>query len=123
VQEAFEQAVRQLIARTTVERDADALVMPGSRLERVRVPDGDDATKRAAEDVPLVELSLALRRTASALGGGVAVDELTMRVAKLFGWTRRGGAIQERLDAALQAALDGGDIEVADGRVSAVLVV
>lgn len=123
VQEAFEQAVRQLVARTTIERDGDALALPGAQLEQVRVPGSDELTKRGADDVPLVELSLALRRAASALGGGVAVDELTMRVAKLFGWTRRGGAIQERLDAALRVAQERGDVEVdADGRVSATLM-
>lgn len=122
VQEAFDQAVRQLVARTVVERESDALVVPGATLELVRVPSDDDSTKRSAEDVPLVELALAMRRMASALGGGVEVDELTMRVAKLLGWTRRGGAIQERLEAALRAAQERGDIEISGGRVSATLL-
>ncbi|MBC7460888.1 MAG: DUF3320 domain-containing protein, partial [Thermoleophilia bacterium] len=101
VQEAFEQAVRQLVARALVERVGDALQVPGRPLTVVRVPDpADDDTKRGAEDVPLVELVKALERVRSQLGK-VSDDELTMQVAKVFGWTRRGGAIQERLDVAL----------------------
>jgi len=109
IQEAFEQAVRQLLARGLVERAGDALDLPGRGLEAVRVPDeADEATRRGAEDVPLVELALAL---ASAAGSGrVAEDDLTMSVAKLFGWTRRGGAIQERLDAALEHAAEAGQV-------------
>lgn len=104
VQEAFEQAVRQLVARALVERSGDALRLPGRELTVVRVPDpADDDTKRGAEDVPLVELVTALREVRAQLGT-VDDDELTMQVAKVFGWTRRGGAIQERLDAALTAS-------------------
>ena len=115
VQEAFDQAVRQLVARTVVERDADALRAPGAALERVRVPGSDDDSRRGAEDVPLVELALVLTRAAGELGS-VEVDDLTMRVAKLFGWTRRGGAIQERLDAALRLAVERGALQV-DGSI------
>lgn len=116
VQEAFDQAVRQLVARTLVERDGDALRAPGTSLERVRVPGGDEATRRAADEVPLSELALAATRAAGALGGSVEVDDLTMRVAKLFGWTRRGGAIQERLEAALRLAVERGELAVEGGR-------
>jgi hypothetical protein len=112
VQEAFDQAVRQLVARGLLERHGDALVEPGSRIEQVRVPTEDEETRRGAEDVPLVELALAMRRAVEQLGGEAAVDDLTMRVARLLGWTRRGGAIQERLDAALQLAADRGDLDV-----------
>lgn len=119
VQEAFDQAVRQLLARGLVERDEDALREPGTQLEVVRVPTDDEATRRGAEDVPLGELALALARAASSAGGAVDEDELTMRVAKLLGWTRRGGAIQERLDAALELASSRGLVERSGGRVSA----
>ncbi len=119
VQEAFDQAVRQLVARALVERDDDALRMPGTSLVTVRVPTGEEATRRGAEDVPRVELALAMVRAAHAGGGSVAVDDLTMQVAKLFGWTRRGGAIQERLDAALELAVSRGDVLLDGGRVSA----
>lgn len=119
VQEAFDQAVRQLVARALVERDDDALRMPGTSLSTVRVPTGEEATRRGAEDVPRVELALAMVRASHAAGGAVAVDDLTMQVAKLFGWTRRGGAIQERLDAALELAASRGDVTIDGGRVSA----
>ncbi len=116
VQEAFEQAVRQLVSRSLVERDADALKAPGSELAVVRTPGEDESTRRGAEDVPLVELALALREGARSLVD-VGVDDLTMRVAKLLGWTRRGGAIQERLDAALALAVQRGEIVIDGGRV------
>jgi hypothetical protein len=116
VQEAFDQALRQLVARSLIVRDGDAVGMPGARLDHVRVPTGDEATKRGAEDVPLVELALALRLALGELGGRADVDDLTMQVAKLFGWTRRGGAIQERLDAALEHAAAQGALAV-DGSV------
>ncbi len=119
VQEAFDQAVRQLVARALVERDGDALRMPGASLEAVRVPGADEATRRGAEDVPLVELALAITHATRAARGSADVDALTMQVAKLFGWTRRGGAIQERLDAALELAASRGQVELVGGRVSA----
>ncbi|MCW2921704.1 MAG: hypothetical protein JWL76_1578 [Thermoleophilia bacterium] len=119
VQEAFDQAVRQLVARALVERDDDALRLPGTSLVTVRVPTSEEATRRGAEDVPRVELALAMVRTAHAAGGSVAIDDLTMQVAKLFGWTRRGGAIQERLDAALELAAARGDVTIDARRVSA----
>ncbi|MCW2962074.1 MAG: hypothetical protein JWM90_2461 [Thermoleophilia bacterium] len=105
VQEAFDQALRQLLARGLVERAGDSLATPGRVLESVRVPTDDEATRRGAEDVPLVELALAIWRVTQGVGRG-AVDDITMQVAKVFGWTRRGGAIQERLDLAVERAID-----------------
>ena len=120
VQEAFEQSLRQLLARGLVERAGDALVPQGGGEVRVRVPHGEDeATRRGAEDVPLVELALALRHAAQSTGGSAAEDDLTMAVAKVFGWTRRGGAIQVRLDAAVAHAVAHGEIERRDGRLVA----
>lgn len=119
VQEAFDQAVRQLLARALVQREGDALVVPGTQVTAVRVPTEDEATRRGAEDVPLVELALALANAARAVGRCDEGD-LTMQVAKLLGWTRRGGAIQERLAAALDHAASQGMIERAGGRVRAV---
>lgn len=110
VQDAFDQAVRQLTARGLVERAGDALRMPGRELRIVRVPDPDDEeTRRSAEDVPQLELGLAIEQVARQLGP-IAEGELTMLVAKLFGWTRRGGSIQERLDGALAAARQDGRV-------------
>lgn len=118
VQEAFDQAVRQLLARGLVERDGDALVAPGVTLDAVRVPTEEEASRRGAEDVPMPELVLALTRVARVLGGA-GEDDVTMHVAKLFGWTRRGGAIQERLEVALAAAEEQGAVERSGGQVRA----
>lgn len=119
VQEAFDQAVRQLVARGLVERLEDGLVEPGAGDERVRVPGDDEATRRAADDVPIVELVRALTLIAAA-HGGIDEDELTMAAAKLFGWTRRGGSIQERLETALARGIERGLIAREDGRIRAV---
>jgi len=117
VQEAYDQAVRQLLARSLVERDGDALRIPGSELQAVRVPGEDEASRRAAEDVPVAELALAIVHAVRALGPTEA-DELTMQVARLFGWTRRGGSIQMRLDAAVEAALERGTVERRGSRLA-----
>jgi len=119
VQEAFDQALRQLVSRGLIERAGDALIIPGSEFDRVRVPGDDESTKRVAEDVPLVELATAIGRAAEELSGGDEND-LTMQVAQLFGWTRRGASIQERLDAALARAVHDGLVRRADGRVDPV---
>ena len=116
VQEAFEQAVRQLVARGLVVRRQDALLAPDHEVEVVRVPTEDEATRRGAEDVPVAELALALARAARTVGGAQE-DDLTMQVAKVFGWTRRGGAIQERLDAAIEHAVERGLLLRAGGRI------
>lgn len=119
VQEAFDQALRQLLARGLVERHHDGLRTPGSELTSVRVPGADEATRRGAEDVPLEELALGIARvTRSAGGRSVAEDDVTMQVAKLLGWTRRGGAIQERLDAALELAETNGSVARSGGQLS-----
>lgn len=117
VQEAFDQTVRQLVARGIVERSADALVTPGQELDAVRVPTEDEATRRGAEDVPLAELALALRCAVEGVGGSGPEDELTMAVAKLLGWTRRGGAIQTRFDAAIDHAVAAGILARDAGRI------
>lgn len=119
VQEAFDQAVRQLIARSLVVRQGDALLPPGRSIDVVRVPGDDESTKRGAEDVPLEELALAVCRVVADAGSADESDA-TMQVAKLLGWSRRGGAIQERLDAAVTRAIDAGALERSDGMLAAV---
>lgn len=99
VQDAFDQAVRQLVARALVEVREDALAVPGRELDIVRVPGPGDDTQRAADDVPMVELRLALERLGAEMPGA-GQDAVTAAAARLFGWTRRGASIQERLDRA-----------------------
>lgn len=125
VQEAFDQAVRQLIARGLLTRLDDALIDAEGCDVCVRVPGEDEATKRGAEEVPIVELQQAIVELTPAeeVGRSVAADDVTMAAAKLFGWTRRGGAIQERLNQALRRAQEQGLVgQAPDGglvRVSA----
>lgn len=118
VQQAFEQAVRQLAARTLIERDGDSLLLPGKKLDAVRVPSNVDESRRGADEVPLSELLLAMQMiTTASSGDGVLQDELMALVAKLMGWTRRGGAITERLDAALALGVKQEVIVINEGLV------
>ena len=51
---------------------------------------------------------------------GLDLDQLTAAVARTFGWTRRGTAVQARLDRAVEQAARAGTIAVDGGRVTAV---
>ena len=62
--------------------------------------DGDDATVRRAGEVPLAELEAALEQVV-ADSHTIAADELTARVARIFGWTRRRADIATALGRAL----------------------
>ena len=115
VQEAFEQSVRQLVARGLVERDGDALRRPGTSVESLRVPGEDEASRRGAEEVPLEELVFGIGKIVDAAGGSAGVDDATLHVAKLLGWTRRGGAIQVRFDAAIEHGVRTGELAATDG--------
>ena len=110
IQQVFDQNIRQLCVQETIERRAgDVLAVPGQELDVVRVPGADEATRRSVDEIPAQELELALLRMARDRGS-VAVDELTMLVAKMFGWTRRGTEIQNTLDARVEALLAGGGL-------------
>lgn len=113
VQEAFDQAIRQLVARGLAERVEDALVAPNTPTDKVRVPTEDESTKRGAEDVPLVEMVEALAEITKRAPASMAEGDLTMACAKVFGWNRRGGAIQIRLEKALEIALNSGRLQPA----------
>jgi hypothetical protein len=114
VAEAVQQAIRQLVARQLIARDEDACMIPGSDPTLVRTPTADEASKRGADDVPLVELVSAVVHACRHAGGVADEQALTMSVAKLFGWTRRGPSIQARLDRAIARAVEAGKL-VRDG--------
>lgn len=120
IQEVFDQAVRQLVFTERLERLPNETLRTGEQqLWRVRVPADDDATRRSVEEVPAGELELALLLTARD-AGAVSRDELTMRVSKLFGWTRRGTGIQTALDARVDALLQRGELEQDGSTITAV---
>lgn len=110
IQEVFEQATRQLAAQEKLVRAEDGVLsMIGQELATVRVPGVDEDTRRSVEEIPVVELELALTKAARHMKS-VDADELTMVVANLFGWTRRGTEIQTRLDACIQRLVDAGKL-------------
>jgi very-short-patch-repair endonuclease len=82
---------------------ADAAQANAFRGFRVPVP-GDDATERAIEDVPAVELANAivwLLRQHQAL----AADDLARETARCFGIARLGNVVRDTMNAAIEAVL------------------
>jgi hypothetical protein len=93
----------QSIRRGSLERPEPGFVVLAGRAGRVpvRVPDEDDErTARSVDDVASCELEEAMLRMVED-ARAVDEDELQLRVARLFGWSRRGSDIAARLDAAL----------------------
>lgn len=109
IQQVFEQALRQLVARGDLRRVGNTVLQPDQQLDAVRVPDSDDTSRRSVDEIPVIELELALRKVVQD-AGRMAPDEATMQVARLFGWTRRGTGIQSTLDAGVQALVNRGEL-------------
>ncbi|MBC7645370.1 MAG: DUF3320 domain-containing protein [Thermoleophilia bacterium] len=110
VKDTFDQALRQLSYGGKLDRSADGVItLDGNDVAAVRVPTADEATKRAVDEIPPGELELALLLTARD-AGALDADDLTMQVAKTFGWTRRGAEIQATLDARLEALVARGSL-------------
>ena len=108
VRETFDQALRQLSYGGKLDRSADDVItLDGADVAAVRVPTDDDATRRAVDEIPSGELELALLLTARD-AGRIEADDLTVYVAKTFGWTRRGAEIAATLDARLDALIGRG---------------
>jgi hypothetical protein len=68
---------------------------------RVRIPDAENPnTRRSIDEVPATELRAAIERVVDdAIRAGR--DELTLAVARLYGWNRRGSDIAAGLDRAV----------------------
>jgi len=75
-------------------RDGEFLALTSAPLATVRTP--TDACRREVEHVHDNELTLALTNLVRD-AGGITYDELTVRAARLYGWTRRGPDISSRL--------------------------
>ena len=75
-------------------RDGEFLTLTSAPPATVRTP--TDACRREVEHVHDNELTLALTNLVRDTGG-ITHDELTIRVARLYGWTRRGPDISTRL--------------------------
>src|SRR5579864_1578672 len=114
IRAAFDLAIQRLCRIRTVLRDeAGFLSIEGSRPESVRIATGDLKSNRDVVEVPQIELAQAvdlLVRDA----GSITEDELTTRVARLFGWSRRGPDIAKALGIVVKAGIHSGSL-VLDG--------
>jgi very-short-patch-repair endonuclease len=120
IRDAFDRAVTSL-ARGSLQRDRSGFLRDkGSALDVVRVPVADDEdTQRPVKHLPPEELRLAVGEFI-ADAHPITREELTTRVARLFGWARRGPDIRAALEDAVDALLAGGEVsEVGDRLISA----
>jgi hypothetical protein len=88
-------------------RDGEFLTLTGAPLATVRMP--TDACRCEVEHVHDHELALALANLVRDVGG-ITHDELTVRVARLYGWTRRGPDISTRLHMLIARLLANGTL-------------
>jgi very-short-patch-repair endonuclease len=101
IREAFASAVRMLSRQGhLVTHERDFLMVPGADPSRVRLPTEDEATRRRVDEVPASELRAAIEHTVRDAIRAER-DELTQRVARLYGWNRRGRDIERALDKAV----------------------
>jgi len=113
-QDAFERAALSLEREGQIAiDDRKFLTIPGRSLGHVRIHE-EGSTPRKIEDVPREEMASALLtyvQDAKKMGR----EELTRRVAALFGWKRRGSEIQSTLDDLLESLVECGALrEVGD---------
>lgn len=118
IQEAFNSALASVKRREgALEHRGGVLWMQGAGVA-VRIPDPDEPlTKRGIEDVPKQELELALLNTVmDALQ--ISEAELTVVVARLFGWERTGPQIGSKLASVLNALVKRGRLLRSEGRLT-----
>lgn len=113
IKEAFNRAVRDL-TRTGLERDVDGFLSTKfSMLRQVRIPSDDPDTQREARHTPQHELRIAIARLVGE-AHTIRPDDLSIHVARLFGWRRRGPDVRAALEDAIEALVTAGEL-VHDG--------
>jgi very-short-patch-repair endonuclease len=111
IRDAFDTAVGALVRRGSMTVDRHGfLSIPETRIEMVRVPGGDPAARRGADEIPLAEMQLAVLNLARD-ARRVRRHELTFEVARLFGWNRRGPDIAAALDRAVDGLRRAADLD------------
>jgi hypothetical protein len=114
IQKAFDWAVKWLCRNTEISSDATGfLSINSSGPDAVRTPTEDPRSHRDIAEIPHLELALAVEMLVND-ARSITPDELTTRVARLFGWNRRGPDISKTLDLVVQSRLDQGSL-LADG--------
>jgi len=119
IRQTFDTALRSLIRRKEIAKSRDGFIsVPDHQLTAVRVPvPGDKNTQRSAADVPPEEFQLAIRRLLCD-AKTATWDEMSRRVANLFGWGRRGVEISGALDRAVRALKRNGSVVDSGGTLS-----
>lgn len=119
MQAAFDAALNRLAQRAEViaiERSFYATPSTAVNVVR-RVTDNPDSSRRAMQ-VPSSELQAAIINTVRD-AHTIGADELATRVARIFGWSRRGADIQSAIDKALAATMaTGAIVSSANGALS-----
>ncbi len=114
IQRAFNQAVRDLVHGGHLEREEPGFLgVPSTALNTVRVPTDNPNSQREANHVPPRELRLAISRIVRE-AHAITPEEVSVRVARLFGWKRRGHDVRAALDEATKTLTDSGEL-VLDG--------
>jgi hypothetical protein len=104
------------IRHSDVYRDGDFLSLPNTPVTAVRGP--TDECARPIDQVHDEELTLALVNLIRD-AGGIGQDDLTIHVARIYGWTRRGRDITNRMLALITKLLSEGSLTGSMGNLSA----
>lgn len=107
IRDAFDRVVDNLTRSTVLRDDQSFLKFHTCQVDTVRTPTDEPDSRREVKYVPAEELHLAIQRLV-ADAHVITPDELSMRIARLFGWQRRGPDIQAALDDAVYALVETG---------------
>jgi very-short-patch-repair endonuclease len=119
IRNAFKDALESLRLRGLISRmEGSYTYTRASQLEVVRVPGGNQLTRRSATQISRTEARLAVQHIIDD-ARRVSRDELTFEVSRLFGWNRRGPDIAAALDSAVDALVRQGLIMEAEGFLTA----
>jgi len=102
IRDRFERCLHYLLGKGVLGRSNSFLTLPEQKLVTVRTPTRDEGTYRNADEVPPAEIRLAVRLLVQE-ARSIDREELTTRVARLFGWARRGADIGRSLDEAVDS--------------------
>lgn len=109
IKDAFDRAVRDL-TRTGLERDRHGFLRTKfSKLQQVRIPSDEPDTQRESRHIPQEELRLALFRIIED-ASTITHDDVSVRVARLFGWRRRGPDVRAALEDAIERLVSDGNV-------------
>ncbi|MCA1844548.1 MAG: DUF3320 domain-containing protein [Actinobacteria bacterium] len=109
IRNAYETALDWLVRRRELRRDAQGFLWQASQaIDAVRTP-AEETGARSIEEVPREELQLAVKMLVED-AHSVSWDDLTISVARLFGWQRRGVDIARALDDAVRRLIKDGAI-------------